>query len=224
MPDGTIIFVHGTGVRLKSFEGASRNAAERAAAAGIRKKFVPCAWGDVLGAQVDGLLSLPDPPTDRKLKDAEQDFAEWNWLLDDPLFELYTLTIRDTSNRPRNIPRPGEKSKWLELWEKIAAYEPSEELRLLLEKNSYERLWSESWSRIVRVSPIPKLAFEASANELPDAVRALARALVAQIHVLAAEEGIPCPSRSLRDALLSRTTLDWRQQVYGLGTFFLCEI
>jgi hypothetical protein len=219
MSDGTIIFVHGTGVRLTSFDGASQNAADRAAASGIRKQFVPCAWGDALGAQFSG-LSLPDPPPNQKLKEDEQDFAEWTWLFDDPLFELYTLTIRDTSSQPRTIPKPGQKPKWLELWEKIALYEPSEELRLLLEKNGYERLWSEAWSRIVRVSPIPKQAFEMSANELPDAVHALARALVAQIHVLAAEEGIPCPSRTLRDALVRRMTLDWRQQVYGLGTFF----
>jgi len=219
MPSGTIIFVHGTGVRLNTFESASRNAADRAAACGIRHSFVPCAWGDALGAQFDG-LSLPDPPDPQKLKDDEQDFAEWCWLFDDPLFELYALTIRETSSQSRRIPTPGKRPKWLELWEKIAAYEPSEELRLLLNKNGYERLWSEAWSRIVHVSPIPRKAFEASENELPDAVRAIARALVAQIHILAIDEGIPSPSRSLRNALVSRMTLDWRQQVYGLGTFF----
>jgi hypothetical protein len=140
--------------------------------------------------QFDG-LSLPDKPTPKKLKEEEQDFAEWNWLFDDPLFELYTHTIRDTSKQEQAIPRPGHKAKWQELWEQIAAYKPSEELRLLLARNWYEKLWQKSWSLVVDVSQIPREAFEASANELPDAVRALARALVAQIHVLATDEGLP---------------------------------
>ncbi len=93
MANGSIVLVHGTGVRLKSFEPAFRNAAARAAACGVRQEFVPCAWGDALGVQF-ARKSLPDPPTAQKLRDEEQDFAEWNWLFDDPLFELYTLTIR----------------------------------------------------------------------------------------------------------------------------------
>ena len=60
----------------------------------MKQDFVPCAWGDPIGVEFEG-ESLPDAPTAEKLKKAEEDFAQWNWLFDDPLFELKTLTIRD---------------------------------------------------------------------------------------------------------------------------------
>jgi hypothetical protein len=214
---GTIIFVHGTGVRLKSYTSGFENAKKMAAAAGIPHKFVPCAWGDPLGVEFEG-LSLPDQPPDPP-DDNARDLAQWNWLFDDPLFELQQLTIRDPQAAVP-IPRPGAKPEWARLWDLIAAYQPSQEFQLLLERGALDPFWPAAWAEIVKGSQIPPDAFRASAHELPEASRALARALIAKLHVLATAAGHPGPSRALRNSLRERLLVDWKQKVFGLGAFF----
>jgi hypothetical protein len=216
---GSIVFVHGTGVRLKSYTHRLQLAREVAGSAGVKDVFVECAWGDPLGIFFKG-DSLPDPPSPKKLQEEAEDFAQWNWLFDDPLFELDKLMIRDTSSASKSLPLPGRRPEWDTLWNTIAAYQPSDELRLLLARGGLTEFWSGAWSEIVQVSPIPRAAFEASAHELPEASRALARAVIAQLHVDAVEHGVTGPSRSLRDSLFERLLVDWKQQVYGLGDFF----
>jgi hypothetical protein len=216
---GTIVFVHGTGVRLPSYQAGFGLAEKAAKSAGIAQEFVPCAWGDPIGVEFQG-KSLPDPPPPEELAKEEQEFAQWSWLFDDPLFELYQLTIRDPK-AVRPVPMPGVKPEWEALWDTIAAYQPSTEFRLLLERGGLAGFWPDAWSRIVQLSPIPRRAFEASAHELAEASRALARALVAELHVLAVEAGVSGPSRSLRNGLRDRLLVDWNQKVYGLGAFFV---
>jgi hypothetical protein len=228
MRTGTIIFVHGTGVRLKNYQSGFEAAARLAATCGITQQFVPCAWGDPLGVEFEG-KSLPDPPTPEQLEEEEKDFALWNWLFDDPLFELDKLTIRDPLANSHTqdsepaadplIPNPRKRPEWERLWNEIRGYRPSQELRLLLERGNLSGLWPEAWSQIVEGSPIPRRAFEASPHELADAAHALARALVAELHVLAQAAGQAGPNRTLRNSIVQRLTVDWHQQVLGLGTF-----
>lgn len=215
---GTIVFVHGTGVRIRSFQNGLDTAKMVASSVGISLPFVPCAWGDPIGVEFDG-KSLPDPPPLDKLEEEERDFAQWNWLFDDPLFELNQLTIHDP-RAGKHVQMPGVKPSWEKLWDIIAAYHPSIEFQLLLDRGALALFWPDAWSRTVQLSSIPRAAFEASAHELAEASHALARALIAQMHVLAVAAGVPGPSRSLRDSLRDRLLVDWEQQVYGLGSFF----
>jgi hypothetical protein len=215
----TILFVHGTGVRLKNYTRLLDNAREVAAASGIKDDLIECAWGDPLGIQFNG-DSLPGPPDPKKLQEEEEDFARWNWLFDDPLFELDKLTIRDKSVALPSVPMPGVKPEWERLWDEIAAYQPSVELRLLLQRGGLTEFWKESWSKVVHVSPVAREAFQASSHELAEASHALARAVIAQLYVNALEMGVPGPTRALRNSLFDRLILDWKQQVYGLGAFF----
>lgn len=219
MVDGSIVLVHGTGVRLKSYASTFRRAKECATSNGVTAKFVDCAWGDGLGVQFEGKC-LPDPPSENELKEEQQDFARWRWLFDDPLFELDKLTIRDMRNVRKPIPRPGTKAEWELLWDKVAAYSPSTELKLLLQRADLGELWVEAWSRVVKdPDGIPKKAFESSVHELAEATHALARAVVAQLHVTAVDNGVPGPSRALRNSLVDRLLFDWQQHVFGPGDF-----
>lgn len=220
MSRGTIVFVHGTGVRLKSYERGVENAMKIAAAADVTERFEKCAWGDPLGVEFDG-KSLPDPPSPEKLKQEEEDFAQWIWLFDDPLFELNQLTLQDTSHIPKSTPIPGEPAEWEMLWDQIAAYAPSPELQKLLERGGLQEYWSSAWSQIVTLSEIPKNAFEASQHELAEAANALARALIAQLHITALIKGTPGPSQSLRTSLRDCLMADWNQQVYARGAFLV---
>jgi hypothetical protein len=218
MAQGSILFVHGTGVRLPSYRSGFEHAVTCAAAEDITIPFVECAWGDPLGVEFAG-ASLPDPPSADQLAEEEAEFARWQWLFDDPLFELDTLTIRDSAADP-SVPLPGRKPQWLKAWEAIAAYTPSIELQLLLKRGGLAACWTDAWRQIVE-APVAKTAFERSARELVEASHALARAVVAQLHVVAAARGVPGPGRSLRTSLVQRLIHDWKQEAYAAGTFLL---
>ena len=218
MPAGTTLLVHGTGVRLSKFRPAVGVAKKAAAAAGIRAGFVECAWGDPLGVEFQG-LSLPDPPSKERLREDAEDFAHWSWLFDDPLFELDKLTIHGAFGvLPRGL--PGRKPEWLALWEKIRAYGPLQELGLLLERGGLRDLWPAAWAAVAG-SELARLAFERSAHELPVASKALARAVVAELHVRAVDSGLPGPTRAVRDGLVERMLNDWNQVVFAPSDFFI---
>lgn len=219
MGPGSILLVHGTGVRLKHYQSSLAQARRVAAAAGVREKLIDCAWGDPIGVAFEG-KSLPGPPCEQRLADEEADFAYWGWLFADPLFELEKLTMRgDGAGSEPDI--PGRKPDWEALWDEIAGYQPTPELRLLLQRCDLTDLWPSAWAKIIQGSPIPPLAFEASRNELAEASHALARAVIAQLHVQAWQAGIVAPSRALRARLLERLLADWGQQVLGIGDLFV---
>lgn len=160
---------------------------------------------------------MPGQPLPGALVREQEDFARWSWLFDDPTAELDLLTIRDTS-APKTLERPDVKAPWEELLEKVRAYSPSPELQLLLERGGLLSLWSDAWSQIVML-PITKNAFKQSAFELTEAAHALARAVIAQLHLLAREDHRPGPNRALRTQLFERLVLDWGQRAFGVGSF-----
>jgi hypothetical protein len=186
----------------------------------VREALIDCAWGDPIGVEFQG-KSLPGPPSGQQLAEEEADFAHWGWLFADPLFELEKLTIRGVGvGAGADAEIPGRKPDWEALWDDIAAYVPTPELRLLLERCDLADLWPTAWAKIIRGSPIPPRAFEASHNELAEASHALARAVIAQLHAEAWQAGIVAPSRVLRARLLERLLADWGQQVLGIGDLF----
>jgi hypothetical protein len=176
---GSIVFVHGTGVRLKSYQAMYETAKTLAASCGLTQQFVPCAWGDPLGVEFEG-KSLPDPPSKRARELAEDDEARWNWLLGDPFFELVLLGI---PNKPIPHPEsPSQRPDWEKLWKRIEVYEATLELQLLLQRGGLRSLWRPAWSTVIEAEAA-RAAFEASVGELPEACRALARCAVSQLHV-----------------------------------------
>ena len=83
MSRGTIVFVHGTGVRFKDYKRGFDNAKNCAQQAGISADFEECAWGDPLGVEFAG-LSLPDSPASEQSDQPGEDFARWYCLYADP--------------------------------------------------------------------------------------------------------------------------------------------
>ena len=214
---GSIVFVHGTGVRLASYRSGFALAKRCAADAGLQTQWVDCAWGDPLGVQFGG-RSLPDPPSAQQLEEQAEDMARWSWLFADPLAELEKLTIRDPSVEDAGF---GAEPEWLTLWNQIEAYQPGLDLRALLARAGLVAAWPVAWQAIVQGSPITRQAFETSPHELPEAASALARALVAKLHGLALQAGQAGPSRSLRDSLVERLRIDWGVEVLAPSDFFI---
>ena len=222
MRDGSIVLVHGTGVRMSGYRESFALAERTAKHAGISAKFVSCAWGNSLGIDFRGLSLPPDIQTEEREQERErEDFARWSWLIADPKCELEKLTIRDpASSMP--APAPGYDPAWLVEWNRIAAYRPSSGMQVLLERAGLgATAWSRAWHTVTFADPIAQAAFEHSAHELVEAAQALSRAVVAQLLRDLGDSGEPTPSRSLRDRMVAQLNTDWEVVVLAPTDFFV---
>ncbi len=212
---GSVVLVHGTGVRFDGYAQSLSTLRERLSAVGMDKAIVPCGWGEPLGVSFSG-RSLPDPPGAAQLEREAEELARWSWLLADPLAEMERLAIRGA----RQAAQPPGKPAWLNSLERIASYVPSIDATMLLTRAGVADLWGTACATVIP-TPIVRLAFErsAEAGELPDAIAAAARAVAAELHRRAIETGRPGPSAELRARLCRLLTEDWGGAVAGLGTF-----
>lgn len=215
---GTILFVHGTGVRFHDFQASFESLRAAAAAAGITADFRQCLWGDPLGVEFQG-LSLPDDlsPEEKRRADAEDE--SWAWRFHDPLLELQQMAIdgRDQDALPSVMGPP----EWQQRFDRLEVYSPSTDTVTLLERYGLADLWASAWGPLI-ADPIVPLALEksAQANELADCEAALARAAIAMLHNAAIGLGRPAPSAVAREKLSVRLVADWGV-VYGLGSALL---
>lgn len=113
---GTLFFVHGTGVRQEGYDRTIQ-AVQGEAGRILEVKVIGCPWGPKLGVSADK-VSLTLPPevrtkgvTGEPPSEAELAVASWALLTDDPLFEL-RLVASSTGNAPTevvvNAPRPDQ--------------------------------------------------------------------------------------------------------------------
>ncbi|TBA29363.1 alpha/beta fold hydrolase [Rhizobium ruizarguesonis] len=213
---GSVVLVHGTGVRFASFKPNVDLVEHQLKAAGINLPLVACAWGDPLGIIFEG-KSLPDPPNGPTAEKEAQELARWSWLLDDPLAELEMLSIRAT---PSAMPQPGQRPEWEARLESIRRYQPSDSLQKLLVRADIAGEWDPAFTQVVTDS-LAETAFQNSAevNELADAGIALARAVVAQLQIASLETDTNCVfSSQLRARIHEQLVRDWGFDVYGVGT------
>jgi hypothetical protein len=118
METGTLLFVHGTGVRIRSYQQTLDVARSRAKACGVALPLVECQWGDALGIQFAGksLTDDPDPAVARQREEAE---LQWSYLDTDPFFELRLIA----ADRSREVkPVFGQQSTPEKLWERGPDY------------------------------------------------------------------------------------------------------
>lgn len=212
-----IIFVHGTGVRQPAYDDNLATARANAYAAGIDANFVECLWGERYGSKAV-LASLPGLSEDRVLKQHSEDFVRWSWLYYDPLSELEKLTIRD---KTAPMSESGAEPAWLSKWKEVGCYQPSPGMLNLLKLSGIDdELWGDALYEVTENNKVARLAFERSAHELPEAVQALARALVAQLHQMLTACGRAGPSGATRDEIVRQLNVDWGAAVLGPSDFF----
>jgi hypothetical protein len=167
MATGTILLVHGTGVRLA---GSERNLEIAQATAGdcsVDRPLVGCDWGDLFGVEFEG-LSLPDAPSAGG-KDEDADFAQWIWILDDPLLELSMLTIPDSATKIKTLFTKADGTSRPEGLALAQAYKPGLEFEQLLVRGGLADVWIPARARILG-DPVTKRAFDASRREVHEAM------------------------------------------------------
>jgi len=220
MGPGSILFVHGTGVRLKAYQKTYVAACNRATQHGIPHTMVECEWGDGLGIDLP-TLSLPrtadDPPAPPEAVD-----QQWSYLDVDPFFELRLLAAAPVAGATPTVSQlqfgaPKERPAHEVFWETVTTKPISLELETLLERAHALEEWPAVWGLIVMQSDIARQAVYASGDETADAAMALARALSAAVSQRVQARGWPAPGASFRDRLVDRLRVDWGQQVFALS-------
>jgi hypothetical protein len=199
-----ILFVHGTGVRLRSYDAALSLVRKQAAKYLNGAKVHQCLWGDPLGAKLhfDG-ASIPtyeDTPGHIQ-SESEAEFVEQaslRMLGEDPLFEVRLLQTLPAPQRERG---PNEMSPGKVSFNLVRNLNPSPDFFGILREKDLEDYWSTSHNALVNKPELAQIL--GSVNRDPREVsRALARALVASLMCSAIEDGHSQISAATRKELV----------------------
>lgn len=212
-----VLFVHGTGVRRGSYLTTFASIQHAFDNYEIAHVLKPCLWGDDLGASpvVHAVPDVTILAADRALT-RDQEYARWDLLYRDPLFELRLLL-----NRPSAGPRaPAGGAAVKALWKQIDEYEHTDVVRAQIAVATLEECWATAWKGVIKDNSTARRAVEA-ATEIGEPAQAVARAVVANMLGRAFEAGLPLLDGGARDALVNRLVDDWHARVAGVGAFLL---
>jgi hypothetical protein len=184
---GTVIFVHGTGVREPAFselfERVRSELHDRRPGLGVE----PCYWGGTEGARLwhDG-RSVPAYDAARGIEPGPEDeeLAAWELLYADPLWELRMLATAGPAGRERlawQVP-PGDA-----LDARVQALVPSAELAAAVAAAGLAETFQPARA-VVATSPPYRQAVAAASEDVGDLRLAVARAIVAEALAEQAEQ------------------------------------
>jgi len=182
---GTLIFIHGTGVRKAGYDQSMQSLT-----AGLKKAGRPdinvagFLWGDPLGVRIDDIAINAVLPLAKARgvgeDDSQWEAALWAQLLEDPLFELRMAAIRDATPAgaqgaplPGGVPLPD-----IQVSGRVAAL-PGK-LQDPLPGGVLAVMVGQAAGDISQSSELAKAALAAPDIDDPDLNRAIARAIVAE--------------------------------------------
>lgn len=181
---GSVIFVHGTGVREESYSDSL--AKIRANLEPDHLSIAPCLWGLPLGAKLNQAgASIPEfeqtLDNDQPLTEAERKAALWAVLYRDPLYELRLFEIR--YHRPDDSPqgdlsRLGQTTAYEQLAPKVQSLTTDQEVGAQARKCRLEKLWEEAIKEVTKSSEFR--ALHHTFDNTTEIRQAVARALIAQ--------------------------------------------
>jgi hypothetical protein len=209
MPKFTLLYVHGTGVRLQGQSVTLDEIQSKVNEFELPCDLKDCMWGDALGIDFEG-RSLPGPvPLD---PDQEALTFRWQYLQADPLVFLKLWCTPAAGTRVVLGQTPA-KSAWNK---SISVYRPTLELTALLDRGHVTAFFEPAWKTVVE-SDIPEEAFTGAGNEDASVARVFAEAVVAQMTVDAgAAAPIVAIPHNLRSKIVDRLLYDWKQMGKGL--------
>jgi hypothetical protein len=206
----TILFVHGTGVRERSYE-----ASLRAVTSSLRNSAIvkPCYWGH-LGSRLpatpgsipeyDTTKAVPSPADlGATLTDEEYRVALWSVLNDDPLYELRVLALR---SGPAGEFSPGQLPPGPALLRRAREFPIPPALQFLLEQAGIADAFPSARAAVLESSAAQD-ALKSATSALTEYRQALARAFIAYAAAQTASDepdSVPLPvtlDASLRDQI-----------------------
>jgi len=191
---GTVIFVHGTGVREPAFSQLFDRVRTELRCRRPEFSIEPCYWGERAGARLwhDG-RSVPGYATTRALAPDSEDeeLALWDLLYRDALWELRMFAISGSAGGelpPGRMP-PGDR-----LDASVQALVPSGELAAALDAAGLSRTFGSARSTVATSAPY-RQALAHAGDGLGELRLAVARAIVAEALAAQAErDGADTPS------------------------------
>jgi hypothetical protein len=201
---GSLVFVHGIGVRGLAdgsehpYKATCRAIQNELFYKQIDWTLVECAWGDDLGARLaGGGKSFPTAAGALAIEAQPRDPAAlWDCLIQDPAFELRSLSEMLKQMRAPAAGAPGQAPQWLVLQQRLTVgVAPSGQLEQLLKKYELEAVFA---------TAVKETQSDPSANSAvqhPQAARAIARSIIARTVRIALDEGIPPPGLADLEAL-----------------------
>src|SRR5262249_2325526 len=147
---GSIIFIHGTGVREESYKKSLSRVGEKLLAKRVDLTLIPCFWAEKYGSKAAGKLrSIPDKDASRSveaLNDDDVSVGTWGLLYDDPLYELRVLglQVKQASAAP-----PNQLSPYQQLDGEVKKIKINEEFKALLAASGLDEIWNEAVKQVV---------------------------------------------------------------------------
>jgi hypothetical protein len=147
----------------------------------------------------------------------EENYARWELLLRDPLFELRLLKNRSVGGGPRP---PALAAAVTALWTRISSYTLRDAALTIVDRASLGSCWTAAWKAVIVDDQTARHA-TTSAAEIGEPAETVARAVVASMLLHAFQEDIPQLDRRSRDALVDALVDHWDARVAGKGAFLL---
>ena len=213
---GSLLFVHGTGVRAEGFASTLQIVQKGCASVGLPVTTVGCYWGEAEGARLakDG-TSIPHYASTGGTEPtpAEEALALWAVLYLDPWYELRLLRHR----RVVDAVPIGQEPPSITLRRSIDSFAPSQRLReefatagiIGFVDNALDALrGAHELDEAIRTAPPDPLEHRA----------AIARAFVAATLAASYDAGVPAVSGDTRDSLVAGVGAELRAEGLGLGS------
>lgn len=221
---GSIIFVHGTGVREQTFTPSLAQLKQKLEA--LKKlhpslstwNLVGCPWGDSLGVKLhlQG-KSLPDYQG-AATKQQRDDVMDWWLLYQDPELEL---RVWEAVEKPPLLVAPGATPKWKAYHQKIIDFKPSDDLAKLMTEADMLDEWQKARVELMKAGSAYDYAIQTISTEqdFQVIVRLIARSWLAFATSLTQAAGKAIPTIKLRDQIINEMVQQLSIPIAGLRTW-----
>jgi hypothetical protein len=214
---GTLLFVHGTGVRKESYDASFEVIAHRVARHLKLFTLRRCEWYTAMPGVAD-LLSVPAYGATARsgLDGAEQEaYQLWDSLDLDPLWELRILGSKaDILNGADMLP-PGSISRSLLLLRKVKQTGATPPLNAMLNEYMLASSWPEAFNSVISENAVTERAATAAQQDVEEFAQALARAVIARLMIVADDNAVPAISGDIRDRLVDCLLSEWQMVTRG---------
>ena len=177
---GSVIFVHGTGVREGSYKKSLSRVGEKLFAKRADLTVIPCLWGETLGSNTSQKLrSIPDEYSYRSsdlLNEDDYSVGIWGLLYDDPLYELRLLSLQP---KRKLEAAPNQLSPYQQLDGAIKKIKVEGELKEILGVSGLIEVWNDAVQAVIASKEHTSALSNASIAS-DDYRQAIARAFIAQ--------------------------------------------
>lgn len=221
--EGTLLFIHGTGVRAAKYAESLRLIEERVRNLRLSVQVAGCFWGEAEGARLSAEgRSIPtyEAAGGGKIDEQESAMAMWSLLYTDPWYELRLLRHFPRQASPIAI---GEEAPAVRMRRAVKEYVPNADVTAALNGTQLAPYFGPALDDLRSSAELD----DAAATAPPDPLehrRAIARALVAATIVSAEDAGVPAPAGAGRDALVAAITDDLHGYGMGFGDFLLSPV